>query len=137
MNEIRALMERDEYAKHSFIELTDVGPGRAKASMKIRKEHLNGLGGVHGAAIFTLADFVFAAAANAHGTVAVAINVSISYLRPAAGEMLHAEGVEIARSRSLASYTVRVTDDQQQLVAIFQGMVFRKPDPIPTAVSQA
>ena len=133
MDASRALMERDAYAKHSGIKLVEVGPGTAKVTMTIGKEHLNGLGGVHGGAIFTLADFAFAGAANAQGTIAVAINVSISYLRPVTGRVLHAEATELSRSRSLASYMVRVTDETDQLVAVFQGMVFRKPDPIPTA----
>jgi len=135
MDAIRALMERDEYAKHSGMKLLEVGPGAARVTMTIGKEHLNGLGGVHGGAIFTLADFAFAAAANAHGTIAVAINVSISYLRPVTGNVLHAQAAEVSRSRSLASYTVRVTDEKEHLVALFQGMVFRKADPIPTAAS--
>jgi acyl-CoA thioesterase len=135
MQQIRDLMARDEYAKHSWMELLDVSPGHATVRMRIRKEHLNGLGGVHGGAIFTLADFAFAAAANAHGTIAVAINVSISYLRPVAGAMLYAEAAELTRSRSLGSYTIRVTDEDKNLIAIFQGMVYRKDEPIPTAAS--
>jgi acyl-CoA thioesterase len=137
MHQIKAAMARDEYAKHSGMELVEVSPGHARVSMAIRKEHFNGLGVVHGGAIFTLADFAFEAAANAHGTIAVAINVNISYLRPVTGTMLYAEASELSRSRSIGSYTVRVTDEKEQLIAIFQGMVYRKGDPIPTAACGA
>jgi acyl-CoA thioesterase len=78
MQSVKNLMSKDQFAKHSGIELLDVSKGTAKARMQIKKEHLNGIGIVHGGAIFTLADFVFAAASNSHGILAVAINVSIS-----------------------------------------------------------
>ena len=39
------------------------------------------MGRAQGGAIFTLADFTFAAASNAHGIVAVGINVNITYLK--------------------------------------------------------
>jgi hypothetical protein len=80
----------------------------------------------------TLADLVFAVASNSHGTVAVAINANISFLKAAGQDTrtLFAEAKEVSRNFKLASYTVRVTDDQDDLIAIFQGMVYRKKDRI-------
>ncbi len=125
--------EHDKFAGHSGIELLEISKGRAKAMMKIKKHHLNAVGSVHGGAIFTLADYVFAAASNSHGTVAVAINVSISYLKAASKGCLFAQADETAINPKLASYTVNVTDEQGDLIAIFQGMVYRKKDNISTA----
>ena len=125
--------EHDKFAGHSGIELLEISKGRAKAVMKIKKHHLNAVGSVHGGAIFTLADYVFAAASNSHGTVAVAINVSISYLKAASKGSLFAQADETAINPKLASYTVNVTDEQGDLIAIFQGMVYRKKDNISTA----
>lgn len=124
--------ENDKFARHSGIELLEISEGRAKAVMKIEKHHLNAVGSVHGGAIFTLADFVFAVASNSHGTVSVAINVSISYLKAANKGSLFAEAIEITGNPKLASYTVNVTDEQENLIAIFQGMVYRKKDAILT-----
>lgn len=125
--------KNDRFASHSGIELLEISEGRAKAVMKIKKLHLNAVGSVHGGAIFTLADFVFAAASNSHGTVAVAINVSISYIKAASKGRLFAEAIEMAINPKLASYTVNVTDDEGKLIAIFQGMVYRKKEVISTA----
>jgi acyl-CoA thioesterase len=116
----------DRFARHTGLELLDVGPGWAKASMKIEPYHMNGAGTVHGGAIFTLADFAFAVAANSHGTLAMGINTSASFLKAATTGTLHAEASEQARNPRLASYTVLITDDAADLVAIFQGMVYRK-----------
>lgn len=128
MDKIRELLSRDQFAKHSGIELVEVSKGYAKAVMPLQKIHLNGVGTVHGGAIFTLADFVFAAASNSHGTIAVAINVSISYVKAAIKGTLTAEAAEESINAKLATYRVRVTDDGGDLVASFQGMVYRKKE---------
>ncbi len=44
---------------------------------------------------------------------------------------LWAEAGEISKSHRLGSYTVEVKDEQGKLVAIFQGMVYRKADKLP------
>lgn len=125
--------QRDRFAAHCGIELLEVGQGRAKARMMIGDQHMNGADTVHGGAIFTLADLAFAAASNSHGTIAMAINVSISYVKAAVGGTLTAEAEEASCSRRLGSYTIRITDDDGDLVAIFQGMAYRKGDPLPLA----
>ena len=101
--------------------------------MEVKKHHLNGVNTVHGAAIFTLADLVFAVASNSHGTIAMGINVSISYLKALKDGVLYAEAMEVSKNPKLATYQVQVTDDVGNLVAIFQGMVYRKKEEIMVA----
>lgn len=120
----------DLFARHNGIKLLDVAPGWAKASMKIEAYHVNAAGTVHGGAIFTLADFSFAVASNSHGTLALGINTSISFIKAATTGTLHAEARELARNPKLASYSVQVTDDVNAVVAIFQGMVYLKKEPV-------
>jgi acyl-CoA thioesterase len=131
MEAIRKFFERDQFAKHAGIELLAVEPGRATARMALRPTHWNGIDVAHGGAIFTLADFVFAAASNSHGTVAVAVNVSISFLKAVSTGTLTAEAREMSRSFKLGSYLVEVKDEQGELIALFQGMAYRKQDKIP------
>ena len=118
--------ENDRFAQHIGLELLEASPGHAKAKLLITKEHLNGLHTVHGGAIFTLADFAFAMAANAREGMAMAINVNISYIKAAREGVLIAEAEENSLNRKLANYTVRVTNEGDELIAIFQGMVYRK-----------
>lgn len=120
----------DLFARHSGIELVDVGPGWAKASMKIEPFHFNGAKTVHGGAIFTLADFAFAVASNSHGILAMGINTSVSFVKAALTGTLYAEAREQSRNPKLASYSVMITDDVGDVVAIFQGMVYRKKESI-------
>ncbi len=127
---LRQLFLRDQFARHSGIELIDAGPGRATARMALGPQHLNGLGTVHGGAIFTLADFAFAVAANSHGPASVAINVSISFLKAARTGTLEAVAREIQVNPRLGHYTVEVRDESGELVAVFNGMAYRKKESV-------
>ncbi|MFA5553756.1 MAG: hotdog fold thioesterase [Phycisphaerae bacterium] len=122
--------QKDAFAKKCGIELLQVGPGTAKASVKLKPDHLNGVGIAHGGIIFTLADYVFAAASNSHGTVAVAINANISYLKAAKEGVLTATAREVSCGRKIACYTIDVADRNNEIIAVFQGMVFRKDAPL-------
>jgi acyl-CoA thioesterase len=123
-------MGNDQFATRANIELLSVSPGQAHAKMVLGPQHLNGFGTVMGGAIFTLADYAFAAACNSHGTVAVAVNVSITYLKAATSGTLWADAREISKNFKLGSYTVDVKDDQGNLIALFQGLAYRKQDRI-------
>ncbi|MBL7179098.1 MAG: PaaI family thioesterase [Pseudomonadota bacterium] len=122
--------QNDKFAEYVGIELLEASKGKAKAKMEIKNHHLNGVKTVHGAAIFTLADLVFAVASNSHGTIAMGINVSISYLKAVTKGVLFAEAKEVSINPKLATYTIHVTDSGNDLVATFQGMVYRKKEAI-------
>jgi len=130
MESVRAMFEKDQFAKHANIELVSVSEGQAVAQMTLQPHHLNGLHIAQGGAIFTLADFAFAAAANSHGAVAVAANVSISFMKAVSSGTLRAEAREVARSFKLGTYTVEVRDERGDLIAFFQGLAYRKSDKV-------
>jgi acyl-CoA thioesterase len=130
--QLKNVFQHDRYAAHSNVELLTAGPGHATAKMTLHSHHLNALKTVQGGAIFTLADFAFAAAANSHGTVAVALQVSIVFMKAVAATgatgALWAEAVEISKNFKIGLYTVCVKDDAGDLVAEFQGVAYRKKD---------
>ena len=128
---IKRCLKNDRFAGHTNIELLTVAPGHATAKMALHPHHLNGLGTVQGGAIFTLADFCFAAACNSHGTVAVALNVSITFMKAATSGTLWAEAKEVSKNFKVGAYAVEVKDDQGDLVAQFQGLAYRKKDKLP------
>lgn len=130
---LHRFFQNDQFAARANIELLSVSPGQARAKMTLQPHHLNGYGTVQGGAIFTLADFAFAAASNSHGTVAVAINVSITFMKAAKTGILWAEAKEMSCNFKLGSYTVEVKDDQGELVALFQGLAYRKSEKIDPA----
>lgn len=129
MDNIRKFFENDRFAAYAGIEVVDISPGRAKTSMKVEDMHLNGIGTVHGGALFTLADFTFALAANSYGRVTVAINANISYLKAVKTGTLIAEARELSKSNRISNYTVNIKEeDGGELVAVFQGMAYRKKE---------
>lgn len=133
MDTIWQCMQKDRFAARNDITLVHVEPGRSRAKLALQPHHCNGLGMAHGGAVFTLADFAFAAAANSHGTIAVAVNTSITFIKAAAGPYLWAEAREVSKNFKLGTYTVEVKDEAGELVALFQGLAYRKKDPLPVS----
>ena len=130
MDTVKRFFKKDKFAERANIKLLSVAPGQARAKMTLHPHHLNGYGTVQGGAIFTLADFAFAAASNSHGNIAVAINVSITFMKAGTTGTLWAEAREVSKNFKLGSYTVEVKDDQGELVAVFQGLAYRKSEQI-------
>lgn len=125
---IREFFEQnDHFAAQNGILTEEIDEGYAKASLTITKKHLNGAGVAHGGAIFLLADFALALASNSYGTLALGINNSISYLNAAQeNEHIYAVAKEVEKNHKLASYTVTINGKDDRVIAIMQGMVYRK-----------
>jgi acyl-CoA thioesterase len=131
MNEnITSYLENDRFAALVGVKLVEVKHGYAKAKMEITDKHLNAVNIVQGGAIFTLADFAFAAASNSYGQVSLGINANISYFRPPKGSALFAEAKEISSSKKIGNYTVDIFDENDEIVARFNGIAYRKKDMI-------
>lgn len=116
----------DAFARHNGMTITELSEGFARAEMALQPYHLNGARTVHGGALFTLADFAFAAASNSRGQLALSINSSISIFKGASTGKLVAEAREVSNSPKLASFEVNVRNPEGELLASFQGMVYRK-----------
>ena len=125
--EIRRHLENDRLAKSLGIELQELREGYARCAMVVTEDMLNAHGSAHGGAIFTLADFAFAAACNSYGQVAVALEVSINFLEATSAEMhLVAEAKEESLSARIGLYRLTVRNDSGTLVAAAQATAYRK-----------
>ncbi len=118
--------DADAFARHNGMSITAMREGYARAEMELQPYHLNGAQTVHGGALFTLADFAFAAASNSRGQQALSISSSILIFRGATAGRLIAESREVSNSPKLASFEVSVRNEAGDLLATFQGMVYRK-----------
>lgn len=118
-----AMYAADAASKDTMgIALIRCEPGRAVMQMPVRALHLNGHKICHGGFIFTLADSTFAFACNSRNHNTVASGCSIEFLRPGhEGDVLTAEGVEQSLSGRHGIYDIRVTNQHDQLVALFRG----------------
>ena len=124
-------MKNDRFATANGVELVELRLGWAKATLKIEDRHLNSIGIVQGGAIFTLADFAFGAASKTGGRATVAVSTNLSFLRATRTGTLYAEASEVSRSKRFSTCTIRVTNDQGELVALFQGTAYIKDEPFP------
>lgn len=138
LEQVRRVVSRDQFAKLCGIGLVRVTTGGAVARMRLEPHHWNGIGTAQGGAIFTLADFAFATASNSHGQLAVGISVSINYLKAVKEGWLVAEAREVSRGARVASYHVEVKEEAGgALVAVFQGMVYRKSQVLGQVAAEA
>ncbi len=128
---MKQFVDNDRLAKHLGIEVLEHAEGRATGRMVVRDHHLNSAGTLHGGAIFALADAVFSAASNSRGTLAVAINVSISYFQAVKSGTVTATAEEVSLNPRLATYLIRVQDEAGAMIALFQGTVYRKKESPP------
>jgi len=123
---VKGMLERDAFSAWLGIELLDVRPGCAVVRMTVRPEMLNGFGVCHGGATFALADSALAFASNTNGRVTVSIENSITYPAPVAeGDVLTAVADEESAGNRVAFYAVRVTRQDDSVVALFRGTVYR------------
>jgi acyl-CoA thioesterase len=112
--------------------LIDIGQGSSTVEMKLSEQMKNIFGVTHGGAVFSLIDGAFEAAANSHGTVAVALNVNVSYINPAMpDDTLYAQAREFSKSRRISTYHIQVKNDKGVVIAACQAMAYRKKDPLP------
>lgn len=132
MEEMKNFVAKDAFAKLCGVKLLEASKGRAKTELTVGEEHLNAAGVVQGGALFTLADLAFAAASNSHGTLALAINAHISFVKASKQGKLTAFARETSFSPKLATYSIDIRDESGDLVAGFNGMVYRKKEKIGT-----
>lgn len=116
-------MYADDVASQQLgITITNVAPGRATATMRVRDDMVNGHGICHGGFVFTVADTALAFASNSYDEVTVAAGADITFLEPVSvGAMLTATAVERARRGRTGLYDVTVTEDDGTVVAEFRG----------------
>jgi len=125
-------VKQDRLAQLLGMEVLDVGPGHAKVRMRISEQIYNAADMVHGGALFSLADYAFALAANSGEDIGIAISATMHYILPAKQGFLHAECREVSRNKRMGTYTAAVTDEAGQTMATFQGLAYyRSPVPEP------
>lgn len=117
-----AMFAADQASRRLGIEIEELTPGRAVASMRISDVMINGHGIAHGGYVFLLADTAFAVACNSHGERTVARSCEIVFLRAArSGEVLRATAVQRSQAGRSGVYDVTVVRGADEVVAEFRG----------------
>jgi len=129
-----SLVAREPFASKFGLKLLEIGDGYSKVEMELRTDMGNLFGMTHGGALFALIDEAFETASNSHGTLAVALNMNVTFVAaPQPGSILRAEAREVSLTRKTASYDIKVQDDTGNLIATCMALVYRKGQPLPFA----
>lgn len=108
----------NKFAEHLGLEITEIGPGYARAEMPIRPEYLNVVGSVHGGCLFTIADATGCAAASSYGYHIATLSSTMNYLSPGLNtKVLYSTTREIKHGKKVSVYDVSVTDENGTLLA--------------------
>jgi len=116
------MYENDAASQALGIRITEVHCGRAVAVMAVKDFMLNGHKTCHGGQIFTLADSAFAFACNSQNKAAVALSCTIDFVSPAfEDDILTATAEELHQGGRSGVYQIKITNQNQQLIALFKG----------------
>lgn len=129
-DKIAAYIQQDAYAQHLGAKLIKIRLGYSCVQLTVTSEMTNFLGMTHGGVVFSLADMALAAASNSRGQTAVALNLTISYLKATkVGDKLQATAQEQHQGGPMATYDIMVTQQPNgEMVAKLQGTVYRKKE---------
>lgn len=126
---LKEFFKGDRFAVLAGCELLEIREGYARARLTVGECHLNGGNVCQGGALFTLADLAFAAAVNSHLVLTVSTSSNITYFRSVPlGANVYAEAQELVDHHRMPYAEVRITDEQQRLVAIFTSSGYRKQE---------
>jgi len=132
MDAIWQRVANEPFARKMGLRLLKIEPGYALVEMDLRDDMANIFDMTHGGAIFSLIDEAFEISCNSHGTVAVALSMTVTYNNPPTkAGVLRAESKEIYRSRKTATYDIKVTENENILIASCQALAYRKQEKLP------
>lgn len=122
---VRDRIESDPYCDRLGIDIVTLESGVARAELTLEQSHCNFHGTPHGGAIYSLADAAFAAASNASGETALALETNISYLDTVdVGATITATAERDHSTSRTGTYDVRV-EGNEETIAVFRGRVYR------------
>ena len=127
IEEAREYFKGDRFATENGMVIDELDGEHAVTSVVLTERHKNAMGGVMGGAIFTLADFAFAALTNDFNKATVAQQVSINYLAASKGTKLIATARYKKDGRTSCVVNIDVVDDTGREIAQFVGTGFKLP----------
>lgn len=126
---VTEMMSKDAFSQWLGIRILEIEPGYCKLSMTVRPEMVNGHQTAHGGISYSISDSALAFAANSRGQKAVSIETSIAHIAPVAvNDELLVICKEINCGKTIARYESIVYNQNQKIIAKFNGTVFRHSD---------
>jgi acyl-CoA thioesterase len=129
---IFAAATSEPFCRLMGMRLVELDEGRSVVEMDYDPGRMDNIyGRAHGGAVFALMDEAFETASQTDGTIAVALNVSVTYVKSPEPGRLSCEAVRITKTNKTATYDMTVTDPKGGTVALCRGIVYQTGQAIP------
>ncbi|ACV21553.1 Acyl-coenzyme A thioesterase PaaI [Slackia heliotrinireducens] len=127
LEEVQAVFVRDRFAQTACNEpeILIAEKGHAKVRMDVTEDHVNVKRTVMGGAMFTLADYAFAIASCIGQAPTVSVTSTIEFLNAGTGNEMYAECTMDKMGRSMCYADVKVTDENDRVLAIVKMTGYR------------
>lgn len=116
------LMERrntePDFSNHLNMKTIKMEEGYAEGELKIKPEHYNAQGILHGGLLFTMADSIGGSAARTTGKEVVTVNSTMEFLSPGENvETLYAYAKALSMGNRIMRFRVELYDQRKKLLA--------------------
>ena len=130
---IKNAMKKETFAQTLNMKLVELDDGHSVVEMIYTPENMNNIHDrAHGGALFGLMDEAFEAACHTKGTIAVALNMNVTFVSsPKPGSKLQAEAKQVSDTKETASFAIKITDQQGNIIATSQALAYQTGKPIP------
>ena len=130
---IKNAVKRETFAQSLNMKLIELEDGHSVVEMIYIPENMNNMyDRAHGGALFGLIDEAFETAGQTKGTIAVALNVNITYVTsPKPGSRLRAEANRVSETQKTASFDIKITDQEGNIITTCQALAYQTGKPIP------
>lgn len=120
------VLSQDQFSQWMGVSLIEIKENYCLLKMPIRKEMINGLKTVHGGVTFSFAESALAFSSLNSGEAAVALNCTINFTQAVKlGDVLTAESIMLTNTKKTAVFDIRITNQDEKVVAAFRGTVYK------------
>lgn len=114
---ILKFIEHNTFIKFLGIEFVEITKDHAVGKMPFKPELLNPYNTIHGGALYSFADIVAGCFADAEGYLVTTVSGTLSFLSGARNtEYVYCEAIKLHYGSHLATYQVKITDDNGKLL---------------------
>jgi len=126
-------IKRETFAQALNMKLIELEDGHSVVEMIYDPEKMNNMHErTHGGALFGLMDEAFEMACHSKGTIAVALNMNVTFVSsPTPGSKLRAEANRVSETKKTASFDIKITDPDGNIITTCQALAYQTGKPLP------
>lgn len=130
---IKNAMKKETFAQTLNMKLVELEDGHSVVEMIHTPENMNNIHDrAHGGALFGLMDEAFEAACHTKGTIAVALNMNVTFVTsPKPCSKLRAEAKQVSDIEKIACFAIKITDQDGNIIATSQALAYQTGKPLP------